>query len=236
MATDWEVFYRNNWVELYSLWVIPALFLVWALWAGPGRGARSWRGHFVHLWALVFAVETLLDPIATGPLVAEAPASVATGVSLLFVLIGDFRVLLLVLYLGEPGVGLGRSALRALAFTVAVPVSAWASANLLEVLLGPLSQQVVWLCHELLFVALALWLRARCRGERQLAEVLVFVAVYYALWAISDALILGGVNQGWLLRILPNQLYYAFFVPYVYVSFDWRGAEESEAQDSQADS
>ncbi len=235
MTTDWEVFYHSDWMSIYALCVAPALFLLWASWAGPGRGARSLRGRFVHLWALVFAVETVLDPFATGPLVAEAPEGVATGVSLFFVLLGDFRVLLLAFYLAEPGVGLARNARRALAFTAAVPVTAWASFNLLEALLGPLSREVLWLCHELIFVALALWLRAQFRNDRPLAEVLAYVGVYYALWAASDMLILAGVDWGWLLRILPNQLYYAFFVPYVYVTFDWRGAEASDAPSSPHD-
>ena len=235
MTNQWEIFYRSDWMALYSLWVIPALFLLWAPWAGPGRGARSRGGRFVHFWALIFAVETLLDPFATGPMVAGASENVATGVSLLFVLLGDFRVLVLAFYLVATDAGLGRNALRALGFTVAVPVTAWASFNVLEAFLGPLSQQVLWLCHELLFVWLALWLRAECRGDRQLSEMLAYVALYYALWASSDLLILAKVDAGWLLRILPNQLYYAFFVPYVYVTFDWRGAEASEASSSPVD-
>jgi len=222
-------------MALYALWVIPGLFLLWAPWAGPGRQARSRRGRFVHYWALIFAVETLIDPFATGPAVADASENVATGVSLLFVLLGDFRVLLLVLYLAEMDAGLGRNALRALGFTLAVPVTAWASFNVLEALLGPLSQQVLWLCHEVIFVGLALWMRAQCRGDRALSQVLTFVALYYALWASADMLILSRVDAGWLLRILPNQLYYAFFVPFVYVNFDWRGAEATEGFDSSPD-
>jgi len=234
MSIDWEVFYRNDWVALYSLWVVPALFLAWVCWAGPGRGVQSARGRFVHVWALVYLVETLIDPTATGPLVADAPESVATGVSLLFVLLGDFRVFLLVLFLREPSLGVSRNALRALSFTVAVPVSAWAISNLLEAWLGALSPQVLWVCHEALFVVLALWLRAQLRDDRLVAETLVYVAVYYALWAVSDLLILSGVSEGWLLRVLPNQLYYAFFVPYVYVSFGWRRAEGERSQGAQA--
>ena len=225
----WELFYQSDWMALYALWVVPALFLLWALLAGEGRGARSQRARFLHFWALAFALETLIDPLATGPMVAESTENVASGVSLLFVLLGDFRVLLLVLFLQEPGAGLGRGALRALGFTLAVPVTAWASFNVLEALLGPLSQQVLWICHELLFVWLALWLRTQCRSDRLLGEVLLYVAVYYALWAVSDLLILERQDWAWLLRILPNQLYYAFFVPFVYVSFDWRAAEASEA-------
>ena len=50
-----------------------------------------------------------------------------------------------------------------------------------------------------------------------LRRVLGYVAVYYALWASADVLILyGGLDVGWLLRVVPNQLYYAFFVPFAW--------------------
>ena len=53
---------------------------------------------------------------------------------------------------------------------------------------------------------------------------LSYVAVYYGLWAAADALILlGGLDAGWLLRALPNQLYYAFWVPFVFFTFLRRG-------------
>ena len=223
----WQALYRSEWMSLYALQVVPAIFLLGALVAGPGRSARNPRARFVHIWALVFALETWLDPFVTGPIVANAPASVATGASLLFVLLGDFRVLLLALFLGVPAAGLVRSAWRAAALTAAVPVAALLLQSSLEALLGALSPQVLWLCHESLFVALALWLRARLRSsDRYVAEVLAYAALYYALWASADVLILLGVEAGWLLRILPNQLYYAFFVPFAYLRFDWQGAAE----------
>ena len=34
---------------------------------------------------------------------------------------------------------------------------------------------------------------------------------------LSVCLILAGVDFGWGLRVLPNQLYYAFFVPFAYL-------------------
>ena len=47
-----------------------------------------------------------------------------------------------------------------------------------------------------------------------------YVAVYYALWATADLLILGtGRDVAWALRIVPNQLYYAWYLPFVYWRF-----------------
>jgi hypothetical protein len=75
---------------------------------------------------------------------------------------------------------------------------------------------VRWLCYALRFRALALWLR-RGAHDPALRAVLGYVVAYYALWASADVLILAGVDFGWGLRVLPNQLYYSFFVPFAYL-------------------
>jgi hypothetical protein len=44
----------------------------------------------------------------------------------------------------------------------------------------------------------------------------LYVIGYYALWAGADAIILtSGADTGFLLRVLPNALYYGGFVPVV---------------------
>jgi hypothetical protein len=49
---------------------------------------------------------------------------------------------------------------------------------------------------------------------------MAYVAVYYALWALADVLILvGRLDAGWGLRVIPNQLYYALYLPFVYFRF-----------------
>jgi hypothetical protein len=57
------------------------------------------------------------------------------------------------------------------------------------------------------------------RLQAYLRTVLAYVAIYYALWATADVIILAGFDLGWALRMLPNQLYYAFFVPFAYGMF-----------------
>ena len=62
-------------------------------------GVVPGAGTFVAWLTLVFAFETILDPIATGPLLKRTAlaGTVATDlVPFLFVYLGDFRVLLLV--------------------------------------------------------------------------------------------------------------------------------------------
>ena len=66
------------------------------------------------------------------------------------------------------------------------------------------------------------WIRAHAGSipaatSQGLKRILSFVASYYLLWATADVLILGwGLDLGWAVRMLPNQLYYAFFVPFVW--------------------
>lgn len=230
-----QSFYASDVQGLYAVLVVPALFLVWL--AGPGRrraAASSLPDAGVILaYCAVFGLETLLDPVATGPLggwLDLAPAT-RTGVQFLFVFLGDLRVFLLVMALA----GLPHALLRALAWTCVVPAVAGAVHFGLQENLWPgLPGQTLWLAYELAFAALALWLRARPLPRwttaappgraRFLERCLAYAAVYYALWAASDVLILAGVDAGWALRVLPNQLYYAFWVPFVYFAFFGRGS------------
>jgi len=48
----------------------------------------------------------------------------------------------------------------------------------------------------------------------------IFAAGFlYALWAAADLLIVAGFDAGWAVRLVPNQLYYAWYVPFVYWRF-----------------
>lgn len=212
----WQAFYASALQGVYAPLVVPALFLPWALLAGSGRGATSAEARFVHAYALVFALETLVDPIATGPVAKGLGPSAATGLGLLFVLLGDFRVYLL--YFRLSGRSLGPAIGIAAGFTPIVAVAAWLLSRAASAWVGPLPDQALWLIHELLFCAMAGVLRART-GDAFLRRTMLYVLVYYGLWASADILILAGLDAGWGLRVLPNQLYYAFWVPFVY--FVW---------------
>jgi len=53
-----------------------------------------------------------------------------------------------------------------------------------------------------------------------LRAVLLYVSAYYGLWALADLMIqVAGLDAGWLLRIVPNQLYYELWVPFVFFTF-----------------
>lgn len=204
---------------------MPFAFLVWRGVAAPaGSGALPDAKPFVVAWSGIFALETMLDPVATGPL-AKALGSerASTALGLVFVLIGDFRIWWLALGLRAPRRGLG----PALLATAAVPVFAWLVTQALGFACGALPGQALWLVHESAFVALAAFV-ARRQADPFVRALLAYAAVYYALWAASDVLILAGVDEGWLLRCVPNQLYYGCTVPFVW----WRFFASSYASSS----
>ena len=228
---SFEDFYRSDLQGVYALLVVPALFLLWRLAARrPGGGADPSAASFVSTYCVVFALETIIDPLATRPLAsALGGGAAATALGLLFVLLGDFRVYLLLFHLASTGRDLAASTRRALVFTPIVAVSAFAISWALGALLGELPPYVLYLSHELLFVGMMwlLWRRVLAPARRHHPEPVVrflgavagYVAFYYALWASADVLILLGVDAGYALRVVPNQLYYAFYVPFVWWAF-----------------
>jgi hypothetical protein len=243
----WQSFYASDLQSLWLLILVPALFLLGVAWRPlrPGSGADPEHAGFVRGFAIVFAAQTILDPICTGPLVRAlgAPAAASTAVMLLFVLLGDLRVFLLIFGLLDPG-PLRRTLRAAALWTLLVPAASLPVYAAMRAVWPGLAMQWLWLVYEAAFAALALWLRgrvvprragARPALSRYLRGVALYVAAYYALWAAADALILiGGLDLGWLLRVIPNQLYYAFFVPLVYFTFFFRRSAAGETVTARA--
>jgi hypothetical protein len=214
---SWGAFYHSELQGLWLLLIVPSLFFMYLL--SRGRPAGTREACFLRGWALLFALQTLLDPVATGPLARAAGLSglPLTAWIFVFVWLGDFRVFVLLFADAGRAADWRAAARRAARWSCGVP----AATGLLyaPVWLGLVEApaQAMWLLYELLFAALALWLRGRAR-DPGLRDVLSYVLAYYALWAASDLLILAGADAGWGLRALPNQLYYAFFVPFAW----WR--------------
>ena len=251
---SWHDLYQSDLQGAVAVTIVPLLFLLYLAWTERGRpaGVVPAAARFVHVWAVTFAVLTIVDPLAGGPLlrllgVGDAP--VATIVMVAFVLLGDFRVYLLVFTLmtyagtrhdtrvADP-VFAARDALRLLPpqaagaaalATLVVPLVAVGVDATLRSRLPNLPTQSIWLVYELAFLVVALGLRswvvparvpaAEPRLRNYLRAVLTYVAVYYALWAAADVMILADFDVGWALRMLPNQLYYACWVPFAYGSF-----------------
>lgn len=223
MFPTWASVYKSDLVNVWALVVVPALFLLWRRFGGDvaGGGVEPRRRRFVDRWAQLFALLTIADPLVTGAL--------GIGAALVpFVLLGDFRVFLLLFAVGWPERALGNVVIAAARWTAAVPVVAWLAFRAIRAWHGPVDLTVLWLLYELGFVALATWFRQRwiprVAADRPAARgylraILAYVLVYYGLWAAADVLILGGVDAGWALRIVPNQLYYAFWVPFAWGLF-----------------
>ena len=116
---------------------------------------------------------------------------------------------------------------RTLGFNLIVPLATSIVYGTAVWLVPDLPGQVMWLTYELGFIAMAVWLARvwipdhveRAELRAMLHSCVAYVAAYYALWATCDVLILLGVDEGWALRMVPNQLYYALWVPFVYVRY-----------------
>ena len=222
----WQDIYETPAQGLWAVIIVPALFLLRMLVGPPTRpGAEPRAATFVRRYAVLFAIETIVDPIATGPLLrwlGLGSGVVADTAMLPFVLLGDFRVFLLLLVVMRPNAALGATIAAAAGWTAVVPAIAWPLTRVLHAHVRTLPDNTLWLLYESAFAALALGWRAwivptrvadRPQVRAYLRLLCGYVAAYYALWAAADVLVMAGIDLGWALRIVPNQLYYGFWLP-----------------------
>ncbi len=231
---DWQAIYRSELQSLYALWLAPLAFLAYRASAAPDweRARVPEAARFVSGLTLLFAFETMLDPLATGPLLDGPPFEGSFAESLVpfvFVYLGDLRVLWLVAGIARPDRGAARNLALSAAATLVVPVVAGSLFAGLRWIRPDAHGQLLWILYEAGFLLLCI-VAARAWGPRSLPAgspafgpiraILGYSAAYYALWLVADLFIVGaGLDLGWALRMVPNQLYYAFWVPFVYVSF-----------------
>jgi len=236
---SWYDAYYSDLQNLYSLLVVPIAFLAWrlAVPSDPTRALVPRAAPFVAGATLLFAFETMLDPIATGPLLrSEALQNTLAAplVPFVFVYLGDLRVLFVALAVAEPGAPVARLLGRAAAATAIVPIATGVLHGLgVRVLWPDANGQWLWMIYEagfllLCVIAVRVWLpREVARGgsidpaaRAFLGSLFGYSAAYYALWLAADVLIVvAGLDLGWAIRMVPNQLYYALWVPFVYARF-----------------
>lgn len=228
-ALSWHELYDAGWQFPFAVMVAPFAFLLYRSIARerPERALDPELAPFVSTWATLFTFETMLDPLATGPLASALGSHAAEqALGTLFVVLGDFRVYWLVLRLRSPQQTNPRAAVEALGLSLIAPTLAGL------VSLGAGAGQVMWLAHEFASLGLAfalarLALPSELGHARRAAfgrSVLGYLAAYYGLWAAADVLILAGFDAGWCVRLVPNQLYYGLFVPFVWWRFFSDGA------------
>lgn len=232
---SWQAIYDSPLQGLYGLIAVPLLFLIYRAVRGrPAGGAGPAGAGFVDGYAIAFAIQTIIDPLVGGPLVHAlglADGIGATAALVFFVLLGDFRVYLLIFAL--LAIARGRAWSTAIApaaaWTLIVPLSAYATNTALHAAVDGISSSSIWPIYESFFTVVAIVLRGqlprRAAGTppallSYLQAMLLYVIAYYALWVLSDLLIqIAGIDRGWLLRMVPNQLYYGLWVPVAFFAF-----------------
>lgn len=219
--------------QIYSSpWHHPGLLLPLALGglayvlALRSRHPAAWSP-FLRAWLLGWAIEIVLDASLTGfatPL--HGHPSAERVASIVFVILGDLRAYLLLERLVSPSRSWPSTLARALAWSLVASV---AVAVATRVAPGSFAAtRNIFLFYELLSLALfSLWRFALIprRAPELARDVATFFLVQYALWASSDVLILSGVEPAYLLRIVPNVLYYGLFVAFV----AWRAPRDLRA-------
>lgn len=219
-------FYESAWQQPRLLGALGLLLGGAAAGAASRGRATDPRQAFLARWTQLFALEALIDCVLTGassPLGQNTPAMTAAAV--VFVILGDLRLYLLLARLSRPrwrGAALAEALGAALAPSLVIAalkrLAPWLVAN----------GRHIFLIYELTaLIPLALWgfalLPARLREvpeeRRWLVGAVAFFAAQYALWAAADVGILWGADLAWGLRVVPNAMYYALFVAWV-----WRTA------------
>jgi hypothetical protein len=235
---SWAEFYKSDAQSVYLLIALPIAFLAFRCAARSRDRAPidPASAAFVATLTLVFALETILDPIATGPLTRALgwqDQFAGTLVMFIFVWLGDFRVFALVLGIAQRDHGTRHALIRAAALTCVVPIFAGVTNGLLHAAVPDLPAQTLWLIYELAFMSVAIylgrvWVPAHVSDDAvraYLQSMAGYSAAYYALWASADVIIMVvGNDSGWAFRVIPNQLYYGGWVIVAYTRFFSRPA------------
>lgn len=192
------------------------------------------RQRFLVGFIALFGLEILADAFFTGAYTPVANTQWMQPVAITFVILGDYRYFVAVERVlhtkkGAPidGIGPARPWLLAAAFAFIVPVLSVIPQKAMPSYFTQLN--AIFLVYEAMFFVLALVLfigvlPRRLQGvDSDLAEwvkrLTIFELVQYGLWATADVLILSGITEpGYLLRVVPNTLYYGAFLPFLYFS------------------
>lgn len=214
-AGFFERFYASAWQHPGLLWIAALLAAIYCI--RRRDLAPSLRSYCAALCLLSLADAWLSANQIFG--IGRLPEGAATAASLFFVLAGDFRFLLLAVAGRADGSLSPRAAdgARAAGLTLVVPLATQIVLTLLPARLDV--PRVMFLVYELCFFLWTLLLLRRLANLREqpwLRRVANFVLLYYGLWAGADALLLAtGSDLGFLLRVVPNLLYYGGLIVWI---------------------
>ncbi|MFO0555485.1 MAG: hypothetical protein U0271_44315 [Polyangiaceae bacterium] len=188
--------------------------------------ARTQR--FVVALSVIFAFEAAADALVTGGFSPTRGTSIHNALGIAFVILGDLRYFAFATHASRAANRLERRGLGdlsswglACALAMIVPVASTAPQ-----LIAPkffTDETRIYLLYEVMFVVLALLVRALFLPRRLavastdirvwIYRLTMFEIAQYGLWILSDVLILSGVEFARVLRLVPNALYYAGFLP-----------------------
>lgn len=204
--------------------------------------AFALRRPFLLGFLALFTLEILADALFTGALNPAASLGYDKWIGIAFVILGDLRFFVLVEWIASArrrgvraedvaraGMGPLRVWLVALAFAFIVPVLSTIPQLALPSVFAasdPLVMNRIFLLYESMFFALAWILRLAVLPKRlagadpalaRWARLATgFEITQYGLWILADVLILATkLDVAYLLRAVPNAMYYVFFVPFV---------------------
>lgn len=227
--TWYQTLYESPWQQPRLCMLLGLAALAWI--ASRLTPAARRATPFFAAWLVLCGVEILVDAPLTS-YVSPLPPAWLSALAIAFVLLGDARFYVLVerfsLNPSPASSAWHKPLLRGLA---------WGS--LVSVAIAPLARTVpafqtnsrlIFLTYECMALAQALvWrfaviprrFKAHTSPEaasvgRWLLRCTDFIVVQYALWALADALIVSGHPTAFLLRVVPNVLYYGIFVGYVF--------------------
>ncbi len=209
----WETLYASTWHHPGIAWVAGFAFTLVLVRRLP----------FLAGFLVVFTLEIMADALCTSPL-SPVPASLGTAAGITFVILGDLRYFVLLEACSGPRIRLTLpGALTAVATAFVVPLSA--TAVRLSVPAVEASNRNQFLVYESFFFALALALRLLVLPRRLkaspppvrawLSRITLFEILQYGLWIAADLLLLAGIKPAFGVRLLPNIMYYALFLPFV---------------------
>jgi len=186
--------------------------------------ALARRLPFLYAYLVLFTVTILADATATGGWSPVPMGTLSyTVFSVLFIVLGDLRYFVLVERATHPNDSLSRVMTWSVGVSLIMPA---ASGVLTRVVPAMQNDRVLYMVYEAVMGCIVLGLDrfryapsdAPDEVRRWVHRVSVLFATLYFGWALSDVVILVGMDVGHLLRVVPNVLYYGAFLPFVFVT------------------